>query len=180
MRGEETQVAGVLADKPNFSGSICLPGTHSKWVQMDKGCVNSFKTFMTGELLDLLSNQSILRLSVLQGRQHTRAFDEAAYSAASDPSYAVSSLFSIRAESLLSVVDPEISASRLSGLIIGQEIGLAREGWVDNPVVLVGPDNVTELYMRVLEQFGADVTVMDATEVTVQGLQLVLNQAQTA
>jgi len=30
MRGEETQIAGFLYDNPNFNGSICLPGTHSK------------------------------------------------------------------------------------------------------------------------------------------------------
>ena len=30
MRGEETQIAGVLRAYPDFSGCICLPGTHTK------------------------------------------------------------------------------------------------------------------------------------------------------
>ena len=35
MRGEETQVAGFLTDNHNFNGSICLPGTHSKWIKIN-------------------------------------------------------------------------------------------------------------------------------------------------
>ncbi|MDE0809982.1 MAG: 2-dehydro-3-deoxygalactonokinase [Alphaproteobacteria bacterium] len=31
MRGEETQIAGLLSRSPDFGGLICLPGTHTKW-----------------------------------------------------------------------------------------------------------------------------------------------------
>jgi 2-dehydro-3-deoxygalactonokinase len=55
MRGEETQIAGFLAAAPGFDGVLCLPGTHAKWVQISAGEVVSFRTFMTGELFDLLS-----------------------------------------------------------------------------------------------------------------------------
>ena len=55
MRGEETQIAGYLAGNPGFDGVVCLPGTHTKWVQVSAGEVVSFRTFMTGELFSLLS-----------------------------------------------------------------------------------------------------------------------------
>ena len=51
MRGEETQIAGFLNENPNFNGSICLPGTHSKWVEIKNNNIVKFKTFMTGEYL---------------------------------------------------------------------------------------------------------------------------------
>ncbi len=35
MRGEETQIAGFLLNNIDFNGSICLPGTHSKWVNLN-------------------------------------------------------------------------------------------------------------------------------------------------
>jgi 2-dehydro-3-deoxygalactonokinase len=81
MRGEETQIAGFLAAAPGFDGVLCLPGTHAKWVQISAEEVVSFRTFMTGELFDLLSTQSVLRHSIagegrtpmpLRGRVETR------------------------------------------------------------------------------------------------------------
>ena len=67
MRGEETQVAGVLALHKGFDGVICHPGTHSKWVHVSAGEVVSFQTFMTGEIFALLSTQSVLRHSMAEG-----------------------------------------------------------------------------------------------------------------
>ena len=34
MRGEETQLLGLGALWPGFGGVVCMPGTHSKWVQL--------------------------------------------------------------------------------------------------------------------------------------------------
>src|SRR5690606_3566890 len=48
MRGEETQLLGLLALRPEFSGTVCMPGTHSKWVQLEGGRVVGFATAMTG------------------------------------------------------------------------------------------------------------------------------------
>ncbi|MDU6728173.1 MAG: 2-dehydro-3-deoxygalactonokinase, partial [Bradyrhizobium sp.] len=33
MRGEETQLFGVT--EPGFSGIVCIPGTHSKWIRVE-------------------------------------------------------------------------------------------------------------------------------------------------
>ena len=64
MRGEETQIAGFLNETPNFNGSICLPGTHSKWVEIRNNNIIKFKTFMTGELFEIISKNSVLIHSV--------------------------------------------------------------------------------------------------------------------
>ena len=63
MRGEETQIR-VFVNFSNFDGIICLPGTHTKWVHVSAGEVISFRTFMSGELFDLLSKYSVLKHSV--------------------------------------------------------------------------------------------------------------------
>ena len=68
MRGEESELLGVLA-VPEFEPLRCralvvLPGTHSKQVRIEGGAVVDFRTFMTGELLELLSTKSLLGVSV--------------------------------------------------------------------------------------------------------------------
>ena len=62
MRGEETQLLGVT--EPDFTGLVCIPGTHSKWVWIDAGSVVSFTTYMTGELFSVITQHSILKHAV--------------------------------------------------------------------------------------------------------------------
>jgi 2-dehydro-3-deoxygalactonokinase len=76
---------GFLAAAPGFDGVLCLPGTHAKWVQISAGEVVSFRTFMTGELFDLLSAQSVLRHSVAAGGSDPDAFREAVSDTLSRP-----------------------------------------------------------------------------------------------
>ena len=53
MRGEETQIAGALALRPDLAADarLVLPGTHSKWARVSAGRVASFTTYMTGEVV---------------------------------------------------------------------------------------------------------------------------------
>ena len=63
MRGEETQLLGLLALRPGFEGIAVLPGTHSKWVEIRGGKIMRFSSAMTGELFEVLSQHSVLRHS---------------------------------------------------------------------------------------------------------------------
>jgi len=63
MRGEELQLLGWLACNPDIEHGdrlFCLPGTHTKWVRMEAGRVQSLTTALTGELFALLQDHSIL------------------------------------------------------------------------------------------------------------------------
>ena len=60
MRGEETQLAGLIAARPGWNGVACLPGTHSKWTLVEDGRVIRFRTVPTGELFALLRDRSTL------------------------------------------------------------------------------------------------------------------------
>ena len=53
MRGEETQLLGLGTLWPGFSGVVCMPGTHSKWVQLTGRRAERFTTAMTGELFEI-------------------------------------------------------------------------------------------------------------------------------
>ena len=60
MRGEETEIFGV-ADLGVHLGArlIVLPGSHSKWAEVEGGRVAAFKTFVTGELFQALRDHTI-------------------------------------------------------------------------------------------------------------------------
>src|ERR1700733_3453671 len=58
MRGEETQILGVA---PTTGRHVAvLPGTHSKWAVLEQGRLQSFRTYMTGEVYGLLCKHSSL------------------------------------------------------------------------------------------------------------------------
>src|SRR6185436_3238199 len=64
MRGEETQLLGALGVDAAGEAVVCMPGTHSKWVRANGGTVDRFATFMTGELFDVISRETILSHAV--------------------------------------------------------------------------------------------------------------------
>jgi 2-dehydro-3-deoxygalactonokinase len=60
MRGEETQVTGYMHLNSVQDALVCLPGTHSKYVQVRGGVITDLRTHMTGELFALLRSHGIL------------------------------------------------------------------------------------------------------------------------
>ncbi len=170
MRGEETQLAGFMKMNPRFQGTVCLPGTHSKWVSISGQLVTGFKTFMTGELFSLLSNQSILRHSVNSEGWDVSAFVVAALKSVENPDKTMSELFKLRASSLLQNVDPVTARSTLSGMLIGQELGMAADFWKKQTVALIGATEIASLYADTLVELGIDVEMIDAKEAILSGL----------
>ncbi|MGI1661905.1 2-dehydro-3-deoxygalactonokinase [Palleronia sp. KMU-117] len=169
MRGEETQIAGFLATTPGFDGVICLPGTHSKWVQVSAGEIVSFRSFMTGELFELLSTASVLRHTVGEGWD-AEAFVQAVSDAMSRPEAIAARLFSIRAEALLKGLDPSVARARLSGALIGLELAGARPYWLGQDVALVGAPRLSAIYAAALGAQGVPTRAADGAAMTRAGL----------
>ncbi len=168
MRGEETQIAGVLSRFPDFDGVICLPGTHTKWVRVAGGSVREFRTFMTGELYALLSRHSILRLG-MDDNWNAAAFAGGVTDGLADPGGLSRALFGLRARGLLQSPRAGETRARLSGLLVGLELAGARSFWDRTGVVVVGDERTRELYGS-LTELAADVRFVDAREMTLAGL----------
>lgn len=151
MRGEETQLAGLAGQ-----GSCCaiLPGTHSKWVLLDKGIIKKFKTFMTGEMFSLLNKYSILKAQA-SGEWVEEAFQEGVregYSSINNQQSLLSKLFNVRAKSLLRLTPNAQATSFLSGLLIGSEIGDAHhdEYAEASSIIIIGNDKLAKNYLDAL------------------------------
>jgi len=171
MRGEETQLLGVT--ERDFSGLVCIPGTHSKWVEIDAGSVVAFSTFMTGELFAILSKNSLLAHAVDAGSPavDSTAFRAGLAEASAEPAQFTTALFRIRAAQLLGFEPRADGASRLSGLLIGMEIAAAlRRHGTGAPLRLIASGSLGRLYETALADAGFRVTVLDAEHASRLGL----------
>jgi 2-dehydro-3-deoxygalactonokinase len=170
MRGEETQIAGLLAARPDFDGVICLPGTHTKWVRVSAGEICSFQSFMTGEIFALLADHSVLRHSVQAATFDMAAFDAAVQDALAQPHRAYGRLFQLRAGALVGELPPEVARATLSGLLIGWELAGAKPYWLGQEVALLGSPSLSMLYGRALQAQGVLVSEADVQAATLAGL----------
>ncbi len=172
MRGEETQVLGYCAGKPDYSGPICLPGTHSKWVEVEDFAITRFSTVMTGELFDVLRKHSVLRhtAGAATGETDQQGFSAGLHSAFEEPDRLTGQLFGARAASLVSGCSAEWAAGYLSGLLIGAELA-AHKDRIDNAALpLIGSAGLCALYGQALDQLGIAFELVDGKEATLAGL----------
>lgn len=124
MRGEETQLIGLIEKYKLRDGVCILPGTHSKHLFLNDGKLVGFKTYMTGEIFELISSESILRNSMLQPSAKFNENDDsfiAGVQKAMDGNF-LNSLFIIRANDLLYQTSQYSNYNFLSGLLIGSEL----------------------------------------------------------
>jgi 2-dehydro-3-deoxygalactonokinase len=165
MRGEETQILGVLDELP-ASAWVCLPGTHSKWVEVHEGMIVRFSTHMSGEVFAVLKAHSILGRMMREAPVDLQWF-AAGVRRAQDPGGLLHHLFGVRARGLFGEVPDEASGSYLSGIVIGHELVAARSA--APAVFLLGAKPLVDLYQHALRQFGREATVLDPDAV-VRGL----------
>ncbi|KXJ52385.1 MAG: 2-keto-3-deoxy-galactonokinase [Thalassospira sp. Nap_22] len=172
MRGEETQLVGFMAQNPDFCGWVCLPGTHSKWAQVGDGVIKAFRTYMSGEVFALLSQQSILRHSVDDAWDNA-AFADAVRKASEQPTAFLHSLFTVRAGALVAEGDASVApgAAVLSGTVIGAEIAdvLSRLAPGDD-IALIGAGKLASLYQAALAVHNHKAMPQDGAAITLAGL----------
>lgn len=172
MRGEETQIAGFLAENPGYSGTLCLPGTHTKWVALEDGRVERFQTFMTGESYALYSGHSVLRHGLSADTLDAAAYEDAVTHLLEQPTRFAAELFGIRAGGLIAGLTPEQASGRLSGILIGAELAAVRDVFDLSDVALLGSDGIARSYQAALRCLGRDARLLDAGTITLKGLAL--------
>jgi 2-dehydro-3-deoxygalactonokinase len=157
LRGEETQALGLVtalgADLPDRAAFI-LPGTHSKHLQVEGGQITSVRTFMTGELFDLLARRSVLRHSTDPEAPFERAaFLKGVTEARRQP--LTSALFRVRTRQVLDRCGAASNTAFLSGLLIGAELAaLAGAGEPNVPLVVAAQEPLLQAYAAAAEAMG--------------------------
>lgn len=191
MRGEETQVVGVLSLNAQHDKVadilIGLPGTHSKWVQIHQTEtqkeVRHFDTFMTGEVYAALCGHTILGrgMTAGDGNNNTSSsaqqdFERGLQVAQTPAGQAgvLSTIFSTRTLGLTGVLDGSGQREYLSGLLIGHEIAALRsmlhaQQRLPAQVMLVGEAGLCARYVQALRCYGFD-RIEVAQQATERGL----------
>ena len=163
IRGEEVQVVGLISEKDKQGTSVfILPGTHSKHVMSENGVVTDFRTYMTGEMFDVISKQTILKNSITAApasENEWLSFDEGVNRATQGNSL-LNDLFKIRAYDLFESKSKTENFYFLSGLLIGDEINSLKKSNPDK-INLCAGGGLYELYYRSLNELG----MMDKTKV---------------
>ena len=158
MRGEEVQIFGAMELTGLRDGIFVLPGTHSKWAQVQNGRVTTFRTYMTGEFYSLLSQHSILAKTLTAEAEAPLDADAFAQGVALSCTGAglLHTAFSARTLSLFSRMAPSALPSYLSGLVIGEELRLQMPGAMEagfgaqSEVLLIGSGTLTARYSQAL------------------------------
>jgi 2-dehydro-3-deoxygalactonokinase len=178
LRGEETETLGLVAalgrEMP-FEAVFILPGTHSKHLDVNPGGIASFRTFMTGELFDVIGRQSVLRHST----DPSAPFDRAAFLEGVEESRRrplTSALFRVRTRQVLDRKDAASNASFLSGLLIGSELGSLQGTAV--PVIVAAGERLRTSYAAAAEAMGfaEGFRSVDSDQLSVLGHRILLQR----
>jgi len=160
MRGEETQIVGLMAGYPAAANAtVLLPGTHSKWASLRQGRVVDFCTLMTGELFALLRQHSILAADVDAEAvvdDGTAFIDGVRQARDSGAAGSLSRLFATRARMLDGDLQPASIPDYLSGLLIGEEFRSMRADQrmpTDQPLWLIGDAALCARYRLAAAEF---------------------------
>jgi 2-dehydro-3-deoxygalactonokinase len=160
IRGEEVQIVGWLAQHPTvLDTTLILPGTHSKWVRVTGGRIETFRTFLTGELYaQVIGSPSFAGMDAATGDVSADpAFRDGVRQAGAAEGL-LHDLFAARARAL-SAPEGFAIGSYLSGLLVGYEIAEARSRGllpVDGSVVLLSAGALNEVYRVALGLCGIE------------------------
>lgn len=177
MRGEETQIAGLLERLPGAGPHVvCLPGTHSKWVHVEAGRITGWQTAMTGELYALLRQHSLLA-ALMPAEAGADGDDAEAFArglaASGDPGGLTHHLFGVRTRGLFDALAAAQAPSYLSGLLVGHELrALVPAGTA--LVHLVGSAALVARYERALATRGLATQRHDEA-LSARGLHVLMN-----
>jgi 2-dehydro-3-deoxygalactonokinase len=152
MRGEEMAIFGIEGAMPDC---VVLPGAHTKWVRTDGSRITDVATYMSGEVLNLLKQDSLVsRLMPASHQPHPEAFERGvtmAQDKATMPGGVLQRIFSARSLVLFGRLKPEEIADYLAGVMIGSEIAEALAG-IDSPggICVLGEGAAASTYRSAL------------------------------
>ena len=197
MRGEELQALGWLALNQALGGPapeealLVAPGTHSKWMQVKDGILQTFVTGLTGEVFALLERHSLLLASPSAKAagagttgSPTKTIGETTISPAFDLGLAaieklgsaslMQALFTVRSRQLSGELAAAEARDYLSGLLIGADLQgaqhiLGQTFDQAKEIIVIGEGEIGAAYLHALQKSGKIAQLMAPTRVAVAG-----------
>jgi 2-dehydro-3-deoxygalactonokinase len=179
MRGEECQILGALLVRQKSNGTFLLPGTHSKWARVSDRRLIAFRTYITGEMFNLLRQSGTLAQLMTGDATDEDAFARGVHAAGPDTEL-LNRLFSARSLALFGRLEGGEIASYVSGMLIATEMRDALAAWPDlgrASVVCVGSAGILARYGTCAKLLGLDLQGIDNKDVLPAALFWIAQQA---
>ena len=132
-------IAGVIAERPNWDGVICVVGPRTVWAHVSAGEVVSFASFVSVDVAEGLQAIS------------EKGFDDGLQATLSRPERLAGEL-----------AETDVTPGRAWGALLGAELAAARPYWLGQEVILVGEAPVDGFYERALQSQGAMLQRMES------------------
>ncbi len=180
IRGEEIQAFGIRDIISDKNTTICLPGTHSKWLFFKEDQISKFETMMTGETFNLFKDHSLL--GTLINDENPKDLDKEYFQKglkeAKDNDNLLNSLFKVRATFVgKEKIESNHVRSYLSGILIGYEVFKAVSTIEDvetSEVIIVSSKTLASPYHMALDHYGVKNRWVSAKEASINGLKHIL------
>ena len=177
MRGEEMQALGWMTKNRSARDSkrlLCLPGTHTKWIRISDGRLDTFTTSLTGETYATLREHSVLVPSADKNAPppfDADSFAQGVAVARQHGSTLLHVLFSTRSRSLNNANDIGDASSYLSGLLIGSDVRSALQDYERSgaAIELIGDVALCEKFGAAIELMGIKWNFSDGVEMNYAG-----------
>jgi len=173
MRGEEIQIFGTLQHLKVKDAVLILPGTHSKWAQVQNENIIDFKTNMTGEVFNTLSTNTILAKSIVSKEINFSAYKQG-LELSRKKGGLLNQVFQARAQA--KDIGEDKVYSFLSGILIGHEVKEMNELFETNKVIIVGNSTLNSLYEEALKIYGIESEIVDAKIATTNAMIYIYQQ----
>ncbi len=154
MRSEEVKGLGAVAHAGRDSALLCIPGTHCKWLSIQRGRIVDFHTVMTGDIYAVLSEHGSLAplfrhaAATEEEGQRLAAFDQGLDLAVRGSDLLVD-LWQVRSRELHAADPPRDLRAFLSGILIGHELRQIRVLYpAAREILLVSTPGARQLYYR--------------------------------
>lgn len=169
MRGEEVQIFGAIKHTNNKNAILILPGTHSKWVEVKNEKIVDFKTNMTGEVFNILSEHSILEKSISSKEFNSNAFEKGLELALKDGGF-LNHIFQTRVQA--NILGKEAMYTFLSALTIATEVKEMSKIYAHKEIILVGSSTLNFLYEKILQSYNFEVKIVKSDIATKTAMQI--------
>ncbi|HEV8391661.1 MAG TPA: 2-dehydro-3-deoxygalactonokinase [Dongiaceae bacterium] len=179
MRGEECQILGALLTRHQSDGLFLLPGTHSKWARVTDQRLIEFRTYITGEMFNLLRQSGTLAQLMTGDAEDENAFARGVLATGPDTEL-LNRLFSARSLALFGRLEGSALASYLSGMLVSTEMRDALAAWPDlgrSSVACIGSPAMLARYGACAALLGLELQGIDNKDVLPAALFWIARQA---
>jgi 2-dehydro-3-deoxygalactonokinase len=179
MRGEECQMLGALLKQGRSDGVFLTPGTHSKWARVADGGLLDFRTYITGEMFNLLRQSGTLAQLMVGDAENEAAFVRGVR-ATGDDTELLNRIFGARSLVLFGRLEGKDLASYLSGMLVGTEMRDALAAWPDlkrSGVTCIGSAGMLARYGACARLLGLKLDGIDSKDVLPAALFWIARQA---